>query len=89
VVDAILRCIEERRWTVLVGEKQGASEWEEEADSLLWGRERVLGEKFSETDRRVCGEQPSRVLMDRVKCKICSWGDLGRLPDFLRCVWQI
>ncbi len=57
VVDAILRCIEERRWTVLVGEKQGDQ----------WVGERVLGEKFSETDQRVSGKQPGRVLMDRVR----------------------
>jgi hypothetical protein len=36
VVDAILRCIEERRWTVLVGEKQGDQ----------WVGERVLGKSF-------------------------------------------
>ncbi len=57
VVDAILRCIEERRWTILVGEKQGDQ----------WVGKRVLGEKFSKTDQRVCGEQPGRVLMDRVR----------------------
>jgi hypothetical protein len=30
-------------------------------------RERVLREKISEIDRRVCGKQLGRVLMDRVR----------------------
>jgi hypothetical protein len=46
----------------------GASEWEEEADSLLSGRERVLGGySFWETNRGICRRQKGRILMDMVR----------------------